>query len=76
MKKKIPLILLVLFFVAFLLGIANGFPGKYVASKLRHPFHYPSCEWAPKIDFHNMQWFQTRQEAIRAGHRPCKVCNP
>lgn len=49
---------------------------KYVASKRRAPFHYPWCPWAKKIAPYNLQTFASREEAIKAGHRPCKVCNP
>ena len=48
----------------------------YVASAIREPFHKPSCEWAQKIADKNLQTFQTKDEAIKAGHRPCKVCKP
>ena len=49
---------------------------KYVASKKRIPFHYPWCLWAKQISPYNLQTFSSREEAIQAGHRPCKVCNP
>ena len=48
----------------------------YVASRSREPFHKPSCKWAEKISDKNLQTFKTRDEAIKAGHRPCKVCKP
>ncbi len=48
----------------------------YVASSKREPFHRPECRWAQKISGSNLQSFQTRDEAIKAGHRPCKVCKP
>ncbi len=48
----------------------------YVASVNREPFHKPSCEWAKKISPQNLATFQTRNEAIKAGHRSCKVCHP
>lgn len=48
----------------------------YVASAIRKPFHRPGCQWAARISSANLQTFQTRDEAIRAGHRPCKVCKP
>ena len=47
-----------------------------VASVNREPFHKPSCEWAQKISAKNRETFKTRDEAIKAGHRPCKVCKP
>jgi micrococcal nuclease len=48
----------------------------FVASVLREPFHKPSCEWAKKISAKNLETFKTRDEAVKAGHRPCKVCRP
>ena len=48
----------------------------YVASRLREPFHYSWCQWAQRISEENKEYFRTREEAVKAGHRPCKVCNP
>lgn len=48
----------------------------YVASRNREPFHYPRCEWALKILPENLQQFATREEALAAGKKPCKVCRP
>ncbi len=48
----------------------------YVASRNREPFHYPWCTWAKKISPYNLEAFGSREEAIKSGHRPCKVCNP
>ena len=46
----------------------------YVASASREPFHKPTCAWAKKIAAKNLESFKTRDQAIKAGHRPCKVC--
>lgn len=48
----------------------------YVASVKCMPFHEPGCKWAQRISSANLQTFKTRDEAINAGHRPCKVCRP
>jgi methylphosphotriester-DNA--protein-cysteine methyltransferase len=48
----------------------------YVASRNREPFHVPSCKWAKKIKPANRQTFLTKEAAVNAGHRPCKVCRP
>ena len=48
----------------------------YVASANREPFHKAGCEWAKKISTEYLQVFKSREEAIKAGHRPCKVCRP
>ena len=48
----------------------------YVASSTRNPFHRPRCKWAQRISPENLQTFKTREDAIKAGHKPCKVCKP
>ena len=48
----------------------------YVASALRDPYHRNTCRWAQKINTENLQGFETKEAAVDAGHRPCKVCKP
>ena len=49
---------------------------KYVASKNSKVFHKPDCRWAKRIKPANLVTFSTREKAIEAGKRPCKVCKP
>lgn len=49
---------------------------RYVASRLRAPFHKLSCRWAAEIAPENAVYYETREQAIRDGHRPCRVCDP
>jgi len=49
---------------------------KYVASKNSGVFHKPGCSWAQRIKKENLVGYNTREEAIKAGKRPCKRCNP
>ncbi len=49
---------------------------KYVASKKSKVFHHPDCKWAKKISSKNLMGFNTREEAIKSGRRPCKSCRP
>jgi micrococcal nuclease len=49
---------------------------QYIASALREPFHFITCAWAMKISPSNAVYYETREEAIKAGHRPCKFCKP
>jgi micrococcal nuclease len=49
---------------------------QYIASVIRTPFHFITCMWAQKIDPSNAVYYSTREEAIKDGHRPCKVCKP
>jgi hypothetical protein len=48
----------------------------YVASKNSSVFHKPDCRWAQNISKENLVGYNSRDEAIKAGKRPCKSCNP
>ncbi len=48
----------------------------YVASKNSSVFHKPDCRWAKNISEENLVGYNSRDEAIKAGKRPCKSCNP
>jgi len=49
---------------------------KYVASKNSEVFHRPQCRWAKKISPKNLVDYNSRDEATKAGKRPCKQCKP
>ena len=49
---------------------------KYVASKSSSIFHKPECRWAKNISDQNIVSYTSKDEAIKAGKRPCKTCNP
>ncbi|CAN0501906.1 unnamed protein product [Phaeothamnion confervicola] len=51
-------------------------PDHYVASKKSQIFHRPTCGDAAHIEKAHLVTFATRDEAIKAGHRPCEVCKP
>ncbi len=57
-------------------GKAGTRAGYYVGNARSRVFHLPDCEWAQKIAPHNRVEFKTREEAVNAGYRPCRVCNP
>ncbi|MEJ2704923.1 MAG: Ada metal-binding domain-containing protein [Sedimentisphaerales bacterium] len=48
----------------------------YVASNSSDVFHKPGCRWAKNISRENLLVYQTREQALRAGKRPCKWCKP
>lgn len=48
----------------------------YIASLESDTFHYPFCQWVEKISEENRINFQTYQEAISSGRRPCNICKP
>jgi hypothetical protein len=49
---------------------------EYVASKGSNVFHKPSCRWAKNIKPENLVVYNNKDEATKAGKRPCKWCKP
>jgi len=49
---------------------------KYVASKNSKVFHKSACSSTGRIKAANMIAYSSREEAIKAGKRPCKRCKP
>jgi len=47
---------------------------RYVASKKSKVFHRADCMWAQRIKPENLIGFNSREEAIRSGRRPCRRC--
>ena len=47
----------------------------YVGSSQSDKFHKVDCKWAKTIKPENEVYF-TYDEAIKAGFKPCKTCNP
>jgi hypothetical protein len=48
----------------------------FVASKTGSEFHRPECPVARTISPENLATYKTREEALAAGKRPCRSCNP
>lgn len=69
LKRLLPLLFL-------LILLSNTALAEYWGSKKSDKFHYPSCNWAQKIKPENKIIFTTREEALKAGYVPCKVCQP
>jgi hypothetical protein len=49
---------------------------KYVASKNSKVFHKADCQFAKRIKPENIVIYNTRDDAVKAGKNPCKICNP
>ncbi len=58
------------------LGEQRRGSGKFLASWQRPVFHLPNCKCARRISPANLEGIGSRQAALSAGHRPCKVCKP
>ncbi|MBW1798511.1 MAG: hypothetical protein JRJ21_08955, partial [Deltaproteobacteria bacterium] len=39
-------------------------------------FHRPDCRQAKRISPENITEFESRDEAVKSGRRPCGVCGP
>lgn len=48
--------------------------GQYIGNKNSHKFHKATCNKLPSPA--NRIYFKTRDEAIAAGYKPCKICDP
>ncbi len=48
----------------------------FIASKSGSVFHRPDCRWAQNIAAGNLVGYKSREEAVQAGKRPCKSCQP
>lgn len=44
-------------------------PGKYIASSTGSKFHAPKCYWAKKIKKENAVWFNSTEDAKKAGYK-------
>ena len=48
----------------------------FVSSKNSKIFHKQGCSFAQNIEPKNLVNYESKEEAIEAGKRPCKKCNP
>ncbi len=48
--------------------------GQYVASKKGTKYHFPWCGGAARIAEENKVWFDTKEEAEKAGYTPAGNC--
>jgi hypothetical protein len=55
-------------------GVAARY--QYVSSKNSKVFHSPQCRSAKRINPENLVGYNSKEEVVQAGKRPCKVCKP
>jgi hypothetical protein len=79
-KTKILLLIIILIVSATIIGLTafrhTSVGQVYWGSIKSNKFHYPSCKWIKKIKPENLVEFKTREDAIKAGYKPCKECRP
>lgn len=73
MKKFFAVILTATIFLA---AMSVVFAANYVGNANSKIFHYADCKWVGKMSFENQILFNSRDEAINSGYRPCKKCSP
>ena len=78
MDKKRVLIALILvgLFLGSVVVIAYASSCNFVGSKNSDVYHYPDCRYAKNIKSGNRVCFDTPEDAVAVGYRPCKVCKP
>ncbi len=54
--------------------VSTSTGGKYVASKSGSAYHFPWCSGAKRIKEANKIYFNTKEEAEKAGYRPAGNC--
>ncbi|KHM51837.1 Metal binding domain of Ada [Anaerovibrio lipolyticus DSM 3074] len=69
--KKLSIATLIAVLIAM---AAPAMAANYLANPRSMIFHYASCRTIKKTS--NFIPIGSRQEAVDAGYRPCKVCNP
>ncbi len=48
----------------------------YVGSSQSDKYHKPTCRHTEKINDENLVHFDTEEEAVAAGYKPCATCKP
>jgi len=73
MKRIIKIAIIA--FVAFsIVCLSIAADHKYVGSSKSNKNHYPTCEWALKINPNNLVKFMLAKETPDSGYVPCEVC--
>jgi hypothetical protein len=55
---------------------STSVPGGYIANSNSGKFHVASCKWVGEMSEEHKVYYSSREDAIKAGYVPCKVCNP
>jgi hypothetical protein len=56
--------------------LAQPIQSRFIASKNSKVFHNSECQWVQKIKSENLVIYNSRQQVINTGKRPCKICKP
>jgi len=72
MKKILTCLVIGCFILSF--GVVIADQAKLVASKGSDKYHIPTCSTAAKITPANKVTFASKEEAEKAGYKPCQIC--
>lgn len=56
--------------------IISSYSEPFVGNKRTKVYHYSWCRYAKRIKSQNRVYFNSWEEAVAAGYRPCKYCKP
>ena len=73
MKKFFAAIVAV---VVLTVSFATVLASSYVGNSNSRKFHYANCTHARKMNQKNRVYFNSREEAVKAGYVACKKCKP
>ena len=48
----------------------------YIGNARSGIFHYDGCQYVYRMKNSNKVYFDSREDAVDAGYRPCRVCRP
>lgn len=49
---------------------------EFWGSSSSNRYHFKRCQWTPKIRKEYLVRFDTADQAVKAGYRPCEKCRP
>ena len=76
MKKFIAAIVISLILTTSTVFAVALFDTPYIGNAYRHTFHYRDCPSVDEMNIENQVPFNTREEAVTNGYRPCGNCRP
>lgn len=73
MKKRFVYLLSLLLILLMPLVV---YAASYVGNKNTRKLHYIKCTYVSRMNNSNKVFFDSLQDAVKAGYVPCKVCSP
>lgn len=56
--------------------LATTARAEFWGSSASNRYHFKRCQWTPKIRKEYLVRFDTADQAVKAGYRPCEKCRP